>query len=103
MRKYGYVFQSPLLVALSIIHSLLIFAFLISYLLEPDPTLYGEFGVLYTSSTGWIVFLVIAGILVGIPHVTCSCALGCCNTFCILLMFIVMTIVAICYVHVYVY
>ena len=69
LRKYGYVFQSPLLVALSIIHSLLIFAFLVSYLLEPDPTVHGQFGVLYSSSTGWTVFFVITSLLVGIPHV----------------------------------
>ena len=33
LSKYGYVFLSPLLVTLSIVHTLLIFAFLMSYLL----------------------------------------------------------------------
>ena len=71
LRKYGYVFLSPLLVTLSIIHSLFIFAFLACCVLEPavNPTVSGVSGVirvvvLYDSSTGWTVFFVIAALLV---------------------------------------
>ena len=98
LSKYGYVFLSPLLVTLSIVHTLLIFAFLMSYLLE--PTVSGQFGVLYSSSTGWTVFFVIACLLVGVPHIlvllvgvvwiviidNADCS-GDCSGYCLLYMF----------------
>lgn len=68
LRKYGYVFLSPLLVTLSIVHTLLIFAFLGSYLLEFD-LMTSQFSVLYGSTIGWTVFCVIAGLLISVPHI----------------------------------
>ena len=64
-KKYAYVFFNPLLVALSIVYTLLIFAFLGSYLLEPNPTVPGQFEVLHSDSVGLTIFF---GTLVGLPH-----------------------------------
>ena len=67
-KKYASVFFSPLLVTLAIIYTLLIFAFLASYLLESDPTIPGNFEFLYGNFFGWTVFFVIFGTLVGLTH-----------------------------------
>ena len=67
-KKYAYVFFNPLLVVLSIVCTLLIFAFLASYLLEPNPTVPRLFEVLYSGSVGWTIFFVIFGTLVCLPH-----------------------------------
>ena len=65
-KKYAYVFFNPFLVTLSIVYTLLIFAFLGSYWLEPNPMVPGQFEVIYSGSLGLTIFF---SILVCLPHI----------------------------------
>ena len=67
LNKYGSVFISPFLVALSIVYALFLLAFAICCMLAPDPTT-GETNlvVLHGSTTGWVVFFVVGIILINL-------------------------------------
>ena len=52
----------------SIVYTLLIFAFLGSYLLEHNSTVPGQFEVLHSDSVGLTIFFAMFGTLVGLPH-----------------------------------
>ena len=65
--KYGYVFLSPLLVALSIVYILFLLAFAICCVLEPDPVSgVTNFVILNGSTTGWVVFFAVGILLVNL-------------------------------------
>ena len=70
LNKYGRVFESPLLVALSVVYALFLLAFAICCVLEPDPESgVTNFVVLHGSSTAWVVFFVIGVILVNLLNI----------------------------------
>ena len=63
LKKYCYVFVSPLLATSSVVYTLLILAFLACCVLEPT-SVGTQLVVLYNSSTGWTFFFVITALLV---------------------------------------
>ena len=71
LNKYGYVFQSPLLIALSIAYAGFLLAFAICCILVPSSDVTGgvELVVLYSSSLGWIVFYILGVILVNLLNI----------------------------------
>ena len=71
VNKYGYVFQSPLLVVLSIVYALFLLAFAICCVLEPDPvTGVTNFVVLHGSTLGWVIFFALGVIAVNLLNVS---------------------------------
>ena len=67
LNKYGYVFQSPILVALSIAYAIPLLAFAVCCVqLEPDPVFDGTLLIILNGSTGWIAFFILGVILVNL-------------------------------------
>ena len=69
LNKYGYVYQSPLLVALSIVYAIFLLIFAICCVLEPDPTTAVTEFVVLNDSPGWIAFFIVGVILVNLLNI----------------------------------
>lgn len=69
LNRYGYAFQSPLLVALSIAYALPLLAFAVCCMqIETDPKFEESHLIILTGSPGWIAFFVVGVFVVNLMN-----------------------------------